>query len=96
MKKIKKIVAMALGVAKINVNTECQLAFQEATRKYIEEGKVQWKSVISNFYPDLEEAVEIAEQELERKERRAWTWSKSRTRPSWLAKCEYCGKGQEG
>ena len=34
---IKK--AIALGVAKINVNTECQLAFQEATRKYIEAGK---------------------------------------------------------
>ena len=34
---IKK--AICLGVAKINVNTECQLAFQEATRKYIEEGK---------------------------------------------------------
>ena len=34
---IKK--AISLGVAKINVNTECQLAFQEATRKYIEAGK---------------------------------------------------------
>lgn len=34
---IKK--AIALGVAKINVNTECQLAFAEATRKYIEAGK---------------------------------------------------------
>ncbi len=34
---IKK--AITLGVSKINVNTECQLAFQEATRKYIEEGK---------------------------------------------------------
>ncbi len=34
---IKK--AISLGVAKINVNTECQLSFQEATRKYIEEGK---------------------------------------------------------
>lgn len=34
---IKK--AISLGVAKINVNTECQLAFQEATRRYIEEGK---------------------------------------------------------
>ena len=34
---IKK--AISLGVAKINVNTECQHAFQEATRKYIEEGK---------------------------------------------------------
>ena len=31
--------AISLGVCKINVNTECQLAFQEATRKYIEEGK---------------------------------------------------------
>ena len=34
---IKK--AIDLGVSKINVNTECQLSFQEATRKYIEEGK---------------------------------------------------------
>ncbi len=31
--------AISLGVAKINVNTECQLAFAAATRKYIEEGK---------------------------------------------------------
>ncbi len=31
--------AISLGVAKINVNTECQWAFAEATRKYIEEGK---------------------------------------------------------
>ncbi len=36
---IKK--AISLGVAKINVNTECQLAFAEATRKYIEAGKDQ-------------------------------------------------------
>lgn len=34
---IKK--AIDLGVSKINVNTECQWAFAEATRKYIEEGK---------------------------------------------------------
>ena len=34
---IKK--AISLGVAKINVNTECQWAFQKAVRKYIEEGK---------------------------------------------------------
>ena len=34
---IKK--AISLGVAKINVNTECQLAFAAATRKYVEEGK---------------------------------------------------------
>ncbi|MBP3918829.1 MAG: class II fructose-1,6-bisphosphate aldolase [Clostridia bacterium] len=35
--QIKK--AISLGVSKINVNTECQLAFAEATRKYIEAGK---------------------------------------------------------
>ncbi len=35
--QIKK--AISLGVTKINVNTECQLYFQEATRKYIEAGK---------------------------------------------------------
>ena len=34
---IKK--AIDLGVAKINVNTECQLSFADATRKYIEAGK---------------------------------------------------------
>jgi fructose-bisphosphate aldolase class II len=34
---IKK--AISLGVAKINVNTECQLVFAEATRQYIEAGK---------------------------------------------------------
>ena len=34
---IKK--AISLGVAKINVNTECQLSFAAATRKYFEEGK---------------------------------------------------------
>ncbi len=31
--------AISLGVSKINVNTECQLAFQEATRKYILDGR---------------------------------------------------------
>ena len=34
---IKK--AISMGVSKINVNTECQLVFAEATRKYIEAGK---------------------------------------------------------
>ena len=34
---IKK--AISLGVAKINVNTECQLSFAAATREYIEAGK---------------------------------------------------------
>ena len=36
--------AISLGISKININTEFQLAFQEATRKYIEEGKDQDKS----------------------------------------------------
>ncbi len=36
---IKK--AISLGVAKINVNTECQLAFAAATREYVEAGKDQ-------------------------------------------------------
>lgn len=40
--QIKK--AISLGISKININTEFQLAFQEATRKYIEEGKDQDKS----------------------------------------------------
>ena len=33
--------AISLGVSKINVNTECQLSFADATRKYIEAGKDQ-------------------------------------------------------
>ncbi|EJW96136.1 fructose-1,6-bisphosphate aldolase, class II [gut metagenome] len=35
--------AISLGVCKINVNTECQLAFAKATREYIEAGKDQVK-----------------------------------------------------
>ncbi len=37
--QVKK--AISLGVAKVNVNTECQLTFAAATRKYIEENKDQ-------------------------------------------------------
>ena len=37
--QVKK--AIELGVSKINVNTECQIAFAKETRKYIEEGKDQ-------------------------------------------------------
>ncbi|MBQ1283418.1 MAG: class II fructose-bisphosphate aldolase, partial [Clostridia bacterium] len=33
--------AISLGVSKINVNTECQLAFAAATREYVEAGKDQ-------------------------------------------------------
>ncbi len=35
--QVKK--AITMGVSKVNVNTECQIVFAEATRKYIEEGK---------------------------------------------------------
>ena len=41
-------------------------ANMEGLLDMVAEGKVEWKSVISNFYPDLEEAVRIAEKELEK------------------------------
>ena len=31
--------AIKMGVSKVNINTECQLAFADATRKYVEAGK---------------------------------------------------------
>ena len=40
-------------------------AYMEGLLDMIAEGKVEWKSVISNFYPDLKEADEKAEKELE-------------------------------
>lgn len=40
-------------------------ANMEGLLDMVEEGKVAWKEVIRNFYPDLEEAVQIAEKELE-------------------------------
>ena len=40
-------------------------AYMEGLLDMIAEGKVEWKSVISNFYPDLDEAVNVAEKELE-------------------------------
>ena len=40
-------------------------AYMEGLLDMIAEGKVEWKSVIRNFYPDLKEAVEKAEKELE-------------------------------
>jgi len=41
-------------------------ANMEGLLDMIAEGTVNWKSVISNFYPDLEEAVSVAEKELEK------------------------------
>ena len=40
-------------------------ANMEGLLDMVEEGKVQWKVVVSNFYPDLDEAVQKAEKELE-------------------------------
>lgn len=39
-------------------------ANMEALLDGVEEGSVKWKTIVSNFYPDLEEAVELAEKEL--------------------------------
>ncbi len=41
-------------------------ATMEGLLDQIEEGNVKWKSVIRNFYPDLDEAVKIAEKDLEK------------------------------
>ncbi len=40
-------------------------ANMESLLDMVEEGKVNWKTVVSNFYPDLDEAVKAAEKELE-------------------------------
>ncbi len=45
----------------VDVNFTANL---EALLDGIEEGGVNWKTVVSNFYPDLDEAVKIAEKEL--------------------------------
>ena len=41
-------------------------ANMEGLLDLVEEGKVEWKSIISNFYPDLDAAVKIAEEELDK------------------------------
>ena len=41
-------------------------ANMEGLLDMVAEGKIEWKSIISNFYPDLEEAVQIAEKELQK------------------------------
>ncbi len=60
--------AISLGVAKINVNTECQLYFQAATRKYIEEGKdLQGKGFDPRklLAPGFEAIKEIVKEKME-------------------------------
>jgi len=49
----------------------------------IEEGVIPWKTVVRNFYPDLAEAVKIAEEELEKIEIRDEETD---------VKCELCGR----
>ena len=63
---IKK--AISLGVAKINVNTECQLVFAEATRKYIEAGKDKEKEGFDPrklLKPGAEAIVEKVKEKME-------------------------------
>ncbi|MCL1794071.1 MAG: class II fructose-1,6-bisphosphate aldolase [Oscillospiraceae bacterium] len=63
---IKK--AIGLGVSKINVNTECQLAFAAATRKYIEEGKDKEKKGFDPrklLLPGFEAIKETVKQKLQ-------------------------------
>ena len=40
-------------------------AYMEGLLDRVEDGSVRWKTVVENFYPDLHEAVTIAEKELE-------------------------------
>ena len=57
------------GIMKQSVPSIVDVNFtanMEGLLDMVAEGKVEWKSVISNFYPDLEEAVQIAEKELEK------------------------------
>lgn len=40
-------------------------AYMEGLLDRVEDGSVKWKTVVENFYPDLHEAVEIAQKEIE-------------------------------
>lgn len=51
----------------VNVNFTANM---EELLDSVEEGTVAWKTIVSNFYPDLDEAVKIAEKELEHVETR--------------------------
>ncbi len=58
-------------------------ANMEALLDAVEEGTVKWKTIIANFYPDLDEAVTAAEKELENVEIRDEESGEM---------CEECGK----
>ena len=72
-------------------------AYMEGLLDMIAEGKVEWKSVISNFYPDLNEAVEKSRKELETVKiedevtdgslRRMWKKYGHQIRSSWKVPC---------
>ncbi len=64
----------------VDVNFTANL---EALLDSVEEGTVAWKTVVSNFYPDLDEAVVAAEKELEEVEIRDEVSDEN---------CEVCGK----
>ncbi len=71
---IKK--AIDLGVSKINVNTECQLAFAAATRKYIEEGKDEQVKDLTHVNFLLQE---LKQSKLQLKKK--WNFSDPLTKP---------------
>ena len=73
---IKK--AIDLGVSKINVNTECQLSFAAATRKYVEEGKDQQGK---GYDPRklLAPGFELSKKQLKKK----WNYSDQLTKPDY-------------
>lgn len=64
----------------VDVNFTANL---EALLDGIEEGNVNWKTVVSNFYPDLDEAVQVAEKELAEVEIKDEVSDES---------CELCGR----
>ena len=55
----------------------------ESLLDMVEEGNVKWKTVIRNFYPDLDEAVKLAQKELEKVEIRDEETD---------VECELCGR----
>ena len=64
----------------VDVNFTANL---EALLDGVEDGNVNWKTVVSNFYPDLDDAVNIAEKELEEVEIRDEVSDEN---------CEVCGR----
>lgn len=64
----------------VDVNFTANL---EALLDAVEEGTINWKTVVSNFYPDLDEAVKVAEKELAEVEIRDEVSEEN---------CEICGK----